>query len=32
VQEVLIDGGQFILQELVELGDDLRIALHDEPP
>ena len=32
VQEVLVDGGELVLQELVELGDDLRIALHDEPP
>jgi hypothetical protein len=32
VEEILVDGGQLILQELVQFGDDLWIAFHDEPP
>ena len=32
VQEVLVDGGQLVLQELVQFGDDLRATLHGEPP
>ena len=32
VEEVLIDRRQLVLQELVQFGDDLWIALHGEPP
>jgi len=32
VEEILVDGRQLILQQPVQLGDDLWIALHDEPP
>jgi hypothetical protein len=28
MQEVLVDRGELVLQQLVELGDDLWIALH----
>jgi hypothetical protein len=30
VQEVLVDRGELVLQELVEFSDDLRIAFHGD--
>lgn len=32
VQEVLVDGHQFVAKDLVEVLDDLSIAFHDAPP
>jgi hypothetical protein len=31
VQEILIDGGQFVLQRLVEEVQNFRVALHGSP-
>jgi hypothetical protein len=30
VQEVLVDRREFVLEDLVEMSNDLRVALHDE--
>jgi hypothetical protein len=32
MQEVLVDRRQLVLQELIQLGNDLRVAFHGEPP
>jgi hypothetical protein len=32
VQEILVDGGELVLQHLVEMLDDLGVTLHEEAP
>jgi hypothetical protein len=32
MQEVLVDRGQFVLEDLVEMRDDFDVALHGNTP